>query len=203
MLLKDSDPPLSARQRHMMEEMDKSCARLVALIKEMSEISKLDDGTAPINKEAFDLFPALEDVAKGVHEAKDRGVHLLVRGDSLGAPIVGDRSRLQEAFASLFRAILRDQPASCGVVVERRRVAGPGGPSAVVVVAEESVVQQAYDAPRAPLLEKRGGLGLALPIARRIIERHGGVIWSPEGPPDSAEARRFVIITLPMSETRR
>jgi signal transduction histidine kinase len=203
MLQRDSDPPLSARQRHMVDEAEKSCARLGALIAELSEISKLDGGTVAFKDEAFDLFQMLEDVAEGVHEAQDREVHLLVRGDSTGAPILGDRIRLHAAFASFFRAILREQPGSCTVVAERRRAREVGRPSAVVVVAEESVVQRTYDAARAPFDEKRGGLGLVLPIARRVIERHGGGVWSPEGPPDHKAVRSTVIITLPLSETRR
>ncbi len=190
----------------MVDEAEKSCARLKALIDEMSDISKLDGGAVIMTEEAFDLFRALEDVANGVHEAQDRGVHLLVRGNSDGAPIVGDRSRLHTAFGAIFRAILREQPGSCSVVVERRRAAEAGRAAAVVVVAEESVVQRAYEAPRVPFDEKRGGLGLILPIASRVIERHGGAAWSPAAASDDAEAvaaaRRIVIITLPLSETR-
>ena len=38
MLLRDADQPLTDRQRKMIEEAEKSCARLVALIAEMSDI---------------------------------------------------------------------------------------------------------------------------------------------------------------------
>jgi signal transduction histidine kinase len=32
-----------------------------------------------------------------------------------------------------------------------------------------------------PFDDLRGGSGLALPIARRVIEAHGGRMWSPPG----------------------
>jgi signal transduction histidine kinase len=203
MLQRDADPPLSERQRKMVEEAERSCARLVALVAELSEISKIDGETAAFKDESFDLFRAVAEVANSVHEAEDREVRLVVRGDADGAPIHADLARLQAAFASFIRAILREQPASCTVVAECIRVTGSGAASAVVVVGEESIVQRAYEAPRAPFDEKRGGLGLTLPIARRVIERHGGGVWSPAAAPDEAWARRAVIITLPMSETRR
>jgi signal transduction histidine kinase len=48
-----------------------------------------------------------------------------------------------------------------------------------------------------PFDEQRGGLGLALPIARRVIERHRGRIWSPAG------GRAAAIVSLPLSELNR
>jgi signal transduction histidine kinase len=33
----------------------------------------------------------------------------------------------------------------------------------------------------APFDEWRGGMGLALPVARRVIDAHGGALWSAEG----------------------
>jgi signal transduction histidine kinase len=75
--------------------------------------------------------------------------------------------------------------------------------SAVIVVAEDSNVQTAYNAPRSPFDEKRGGMGLALPLARRVIERHGGRVWSPAGDPETAEVKRAVIVDVPLTEKSR
>jgi signal transduction histidine kinase len=179
MLQDDATGPLSPRQKKMVDEASKSCARLVELVAEISEIAKLDSGTAVVRQESFDLFEVLTNVAKGVHEAEDREVYLHVRGDESGAWLTGDLVRMRSAFAAIFRAVLREQPAPGSVIADRRRVTSGGASSAVVVVAEESVVQSTYTAAACPFDEWRGGLGLALPIACRVIERHGGRIWSP------------------------
>jgi signal transduction histidine kinase len=197
MLQRDSESAMTERQRKMIDEAEKSCARLVGLIAEMSEVSKLDTGALTLARESVDVFALAQDVANGVHESADREVRLEVRGDARRASLVGDATRLRSAFDAIFRAILREQPSACTVVVERRfeRPVGAGN-SAVLVVAPDARVQAAYEAARVPFDEKRGGLGLALPIARRVIERHGGRIWAP----GLAEERGAAIVTLPVSE---
>lgn len=196
MLMRDTDQPLNERQRKMVEEAEKSCARLIALVAELSEVGKLDDGRAKLARQRLDLFPLVGEVAKGVHEAEDREVHLQVRGESDGAPMSGDAERLRTAFTAIFRAILREKGAACTVLADRRLERRGNQQWAVVVVAEEPSVQHAYESTAVPFDEKRGGLGLALPIARRVIEAHGGQLSSPEGD----AGRGIAIVALPVSE---
>jgi signal transduction histidine kinase len=192
MLQRDPDAPLSERQRRMVDEAERSCQRLVELIAELSEIQKLDSNLVELAQRGFDAFPAMAEAAQGVHEAEDRNVRLVVRGASAGASMQGDVTRLQKAFAAIFRASLREMPADTTVVAERRIEQHDGLQSAILIVADEPNVQTSYEAEPVPFDEKRGGLGLALPIARRIIERHRGRIWSPAG------SRATIIISLPV-----
>jgi signal transduction histidine kinase len=201
MLERDEDPPLSDRQRKMVEEASKSCARLVTLVAELSEISKLDAGTAAYKSEPFDLFEEAARVAADVQDGTGREVRLSVRGDTSGARITGDPTRMRAALAAVFRAVLREQPSACTVVAERRRVTRNQDISALVVVARETDLARASGGARVPLDEKRGGMGLALPIARRVIEYHGGHIWSPAAADgaDEAAARSVMVVSLPLS----
>jgi signal transduction histidine kinase len=191
----DPESPLSDHQKKLVTEAERSCARIVTLISELSEVAKLDAGTATVNEGTFDLFSRLANVAALVHEAEDRGVRLVMAGEPAGAPMFGDTVRIDAAFQAFFRAILREQPASCTVVVDRRRIPTEAGNSAVVIIAESSVVLQAYNAHRAGFDDTRGGLGLALPIAGRVIERHHGAVWSPALPNVPA-----IIVSLPIGE---
>jgi two-component system sensor histidine kinase EvgS len=201
MLQRDTESPLSERPRKMIEEADKSCARIVALIAELSELSKMDGGQVTLAQQPLDLFSLIQEMAETVHEAEDRDVRFEVRGDPAGAPITGDAGRLKTALHSVFRAILREQPAACTVIAERRLETKDGVTSAIIVVAESAAVQGAYASKAGPFDEKRGGLGLALPIARRVIERHGGHILSPETPEgveDHVAGRGAAIISFPV-----
>jgi signal transduction histidine kinase len=200
MLLRDSDPPLTERQRHMVDEAEKSCARLVAIVSELSEIGKLDSGALTLTRQPIDLFSLVAEVAELVHEGADRGVRFDVRGPRDGAPMTGDAKRLREAFDAIFRAILRERPGPATMVAEQRIEARDGNAAAVVVVADEACVQLAYDRDRGPFDDRRGGLGLALPLARRVIEGLGGRVWSLSG--DEALVRGSAIISLPLELKR-
>jgi signal transduction histidine kinase len=203
MLQKDQEPPMSERQRRMIDEAEKSCARLVAIVAELSDIGKLDSGTIKLSQQPLDLFSLVEKVAELVHEAEERDVHLKLIGPSNGATITGDTTRLRTAIDAIFRAILREKPGPSTVVAERRFETRDGQTSALLLVGDEGRVQEAYDQEPGPFDDKRGGLGLALPLARRVIEGHGGRIWSPantSGSIDSPDplSRGSAIISFPL-----
>jgi signal transduction histidine kinase len=86
MLQRDTTAPLSERQRKMVDEAAKSYGRMVALIDELSEISKLDAGTAAVQEESFDLFGLVQEVADSVHEVGGEDVKVQVRGEADRAP---------------------------------------------------------------------------------------------------------------------
>jgi signal transduction histidine kinase len=196
MLQRDATP-LSELQRKMVDEAERSCQRLIALIAELSEIQKLDANVVELAQQGLDVFPIMAEAAQGVREPDDRNVRLEVRGKPAGASMQGDVTRLRTALAAIYRASLREMPANTTVIAERRLDRRQGVQSAILIIAAEDHVQAAYDAEPVPFDEKRGGLGLALPIACRVIERHRGRIWSPAG------GRASAIVSLRLAEPDR
>lgn len=199
MLQRDAQSPLADRHKKMVEEAEKSCARLTALIGEMNEVAKLDDATVPMQQESLDLFSMIRDVAGETHEAEDRGVRLQFRGVASGAALQGDAVRLHNAFSALCRAVLREQPEQAVVIVDCRVIRENRSSSALVVIANDDQLSSALAAAPSVFDEKRGGLGLALPIARRVIERHGGRIWSPPSEKGEFGVRGAVLVSIPLA----
>jgi signal transduction histidine kinase len=200
MLQRDTESPLADRHRKMVEEAEKSCARLVALIGELSEVSKLDDPQLKLQEEPLDLFAMVREVGSDVGKSEEeRGVTFAARGPASGAALTGDAVRLHRALSALFRAVLREQPGNVLVVAECQLKAEDGRTSAVIVIAPEDRVAWALGAKPMPLDEKRGGLGLAVPIARRVIGRHGGRVWSPPSEKGDGGAKSAIVISVPIA----
>jgi signal transduction histidine kinase len=203
MLLRDEGEPLTPRQRRLVEDADKSCVRMATLVAELSEIGKLDAGIIRLAGQSVDLMALIRDVAPTIHEASDRDVRLTVRGSSEPASITGDAGRLRTAFDAVFRAVLRERPGPATVVADCRREAIDDVESLVVVIADEPDLDEAARRDRRPFSESRGGLGLALPLARRVIEGHRGRVEAPQplqGRTDSDDriARSSAIVTIPL-----
>ena len=196
MLLREQAGPLTDQQRKMLQEADKSCARIGALIAEMSELGKLEDGQITVPRVSFDFAALLVEVAGSMHEGEDRGVRLETR---VPGPVMvaGDRTRLAAAIGALMHAALRERGGPGVIVVECSTVSDNNQDWAIVTIGEEAETPSLAAAARATpssFDEWRGGLGLALPVGRRVIEAHGGALWSAAG--DSARAASALRLPL-------
>lgn len=200
MLLREQAGPLTDTQRKMLEEADRSCARIGALISEMSELGKIEGGELNVPSARFDLVPLVQELASDMHEGEDRGIRLDVR--ATGSVIVaGDRTRVGSAIKGLIRAALRERGEPGVIVVECSTVADMSHMWAVVTIGDEASADKLRDGartvpPRTGFDEWRGGLGLTLPIGRRVIEAHGGAVWSAPKP----RPRDGSAVRLPLAE---
>ena len=199
MLLGEAGGPLTNHQRKMLEEATKSCERIVALISELNEIARLDGGSAATRADPFELFQVVREVSRDIRDVEDRKVRIDVLGEAAGASCAGDRARLSAALSAIIRAIARERASGAPMVIDCRVTAGNGRALAEVTIARDPDLQHTCTAPREAFDERRGGLGLALPIARRVIERHGGQVWSPAvGSTDDSARRASVVIAIPL-----
>ena len=175
MLLKDRAGPLSDQQRKLLEEAEKSCARLSALLAEVSDLSALEAGTAPINQAAVDYNTALRDAVKGLPPLPDREVSITLDLEDTPAPATGDPVRLTQALAAIIAALRRELVGEDALLVRARRTAEGyevllGEPATIASFEHED------PASRGVFDEWRGGVGLSLAVARRILNAHGATI---------------------------
>ena len=180
MLLKDRAGPLSDQQRKLLEEAEKSCGRLTALLTEVSDLSNLEGGTAPFNKHATDLQTALRNAVDQLPPLPDREVGIDLQLDGDGAPLEADPVRLTQALSSIVKSLRRELIGDDPLLVRQRRT--PAGYEVQIGDAETIAALDAEDAAARELFDEwRGGSGLILPVARRIIEAHAGRIWGAPG----------------------
>jgi len=115
--------------------------------------------------------------------------------------ISADADKLEMAITNVLSNAVRFTPEG-GVI--RVSVAEQGGEAWVTVqdngigiapIQLERIFGQFYQV-EDPLTRKHGGLGLGLPIARAIVERHGGRIWAESDGPGKGAAFTIAVPTI-------
>lgn len=181
MLLKDRAGPLSEPQRRLLEEAEKSCGRLSALVAEMSDLANLEAGTAALNRGDVDLQALLADTVAALPGAHDPEKRVDLAPDGSGQVVSGDAARLRTAFTSLLTALRRELVTSDTLYVRQERRSGGGRDECWIAFGDREQIDRLKRSDAAALQtfdEWRGGCGLSLAIARRIFDAHGGRIWS-------------------------
>jgi signal transduction histidine kinase len=199
MLAREQLGPLNDRQRKLIEESERSCARLSALVGELSDLANLDAGAVKLASQDVPLRGLLDEAVACIEDGRDREVRVEVQGAADGESVNGDRTRLTAALTALVRGVVREQTEPGRVLVDVAVTELDGRRTAAIGIARDrDLPQLAQNAPLAELNEFRGGMGLSVPIARRVIARHGGRVWSSAG----GRHMGAVAVRLPLKETR-
>ncbi|CAN5422745.1 MAG: HAMP domain-containing histidine kinase [Acidobacteria bacterium] len=197
MLLKDRAGPVTEQQRRLLEEAEKSCARLSALIAEMSDLGALEGDTATFNHTDQDLSALLAEVVAALPEVPDREISVTLQTPAAAPHVRGDGVRLKTALTSVIYALRRELVTSPDLFV-RLEVHSHAGPAAAWIAIADADHIERYAAAKPSALttfdEWRGGVGLSLAVGRRVINAHGGTIWSPA---DGVKAG--AVISLPVT----
>jgi signal transduction histidine kinase len=155
--------------------------RLGRLVTELLDLSRIDAGVAPLDREEFrvaDLFDEVVAEMEVAAAAAGRRVSFAVSTSPNDVVAYGDRARLHQVVANLLDNAARHSPPD-GVVTVLGRGDGEG---LVIEVRDEGpgiprddrhrVFERFTRGERTP----GGGTGLGLAIARWVVELHGGTI---------------------------
>jgi hypothetical protein len=109
------------------------------------------------------------------------------------AIVMADRGRLLKAFMSILFALRREVVSSPKLFVGAAYREYEGQPASWITISTNPDDPLATATPDmlATFDEWRGGSGLKLALARRVIRLHGGAVWAPG---DSSKAGAVVVL---------
>lgn len=160
-----------------------SVERLGEQIESVLDLSQSEAGMLPLAREDIELFPfvtrLVEERAARIREA---GLTLDLRGDKGAGRVAGDPRRLARALGHLIDNAVVATPRGGRVLVELARRKSKGANRARIVISDNGPGMDAAALARAlggikvsadgRTADRRQGLGL--PLARQLIEAHGG-----------------------------
>jgi signal transduction histidine kinase len=179
-LLKMS-PSLSEEDREQIETLDVSAKRMARLIADLLDVTRLEGGKRlPIQSETMqvsELLQEAEELFRVQGNAAQVTIEYLVDGNL--PALRADRHRILQVLSNLIGNSLKFTPSGGRITITATlledevqfRVAdtGPGIPTEHLL----DIFSPYWQAKRT----ERMGAGLGLPIAKGVVEAHGGRIW--------------------------
>ncbi|MBR2789508.1 MAG: DUF3365 domain-containing protein [Eggerthellaceae bacterium] len=202
-LLKD-DPSLDAQGETARREIETNSRVLLLMINDILEMSRLDAGRMQLNPETMDvceLMDFVEAVVSPIAARADVEFGCTATGS---IPLIeGDFDKLAHALENLAFNAVKFTPSGGHVTMEAR--SGDGGRTVRIAVADTGIGIAPEDRERifepfaqadSALVRRYNGTGLGLPLAKEIVELHGGHI---ELESTLGEGSTFTIV-LPASD---
>jgi two-component system phosphate regulon sensor histidine kinase PhoR len=189
-----------AAAQDFLSRADAEVERLVQIVEELLELSRLESGQAPLAKESVDMGAVLTQAVERLRpQAEKQGLSLGLEVSPDLPSLVGDGERLERAVVSLIDNAVKFTPSGGSVSVSASfrddAVTVEVSDTGVGIASEDlpHVFERFYKADRA-----RGGTGLGLAVVKHTVEAHGGSV-GVESEPGKGSTFRFSIPTTTTS----
>jgi signal transduction histidine kinase len=180
LLVNDVAGKLEPQAREYAQAILQSVGKLTAQVENVLDLSQSEAGLMPLNKQPVDMLQLLSLVVREREERiLERGLKLDLRGDE-GRTIAGDAAQLRRAFGHLLDNAIGATEREGRIAIEIK----PKSEGVRITLADngsgmtQAELARALEGLRASgdgmVMERRQGLGL--PLARRLIEAHGGTL---------------------------
>jgi len=186
LILDGTAGPLSEQQRKFLELLDNNMKRLLRLVNDLLDLSKIEAGKMEIKKECVNIQFLTKDIVDTI------GVYALKKKLDLSFSVKGnlpeidcDKDRITQVIINLVMNAIKFTPEGSRVAIavsegkklgDKRYIqvsvsdTGPG-----MAKEEVNILFSRFKQLVSP--EKVKGTGLGLAISKAIIEMHGGRIW--------------------------
>ena len=198
----EEDPPLSADVLERVSVIRMAAEQIDALIQDLLDMTRLEAGRLAVDPRSVDVTALAYRGIEGLRPlAKSSGVRLHAHLPSDIVRANADPDRVLQLLSNIVGNAIKFTPASGSVTLAVRA----DGEFALFEVTDTGegidaahlphVFERFYQAGPGGGQSARHGAGLGLPIARGIVEAHGGRIWI-ESTPGNGTCVRF---TLPLA----
>jgi signal transduction histidine kinase len=191
--------PLSEKQTHYLRRMQHNVERLIRLINDLLDLSRIEAGRIELHLATLSLTDVVAEAVEGLQSmAYDKSVTLVVQAGQEPSAVRGDRDKLHQVLTNLVHNAIKFTPAGGTVLVETKRSDDCWLVSVVDtgcgVASEEldRIFERFYRCESTGPGVRGAGLGLA--ITKSFVELHGGRIWAESTP---GHGSRFSF-TLPL-----
>jgi signal transduction histidine kinase len=219
--------PITDKQKEYLQDISESGRRLLSLINDILDLSRIEDGGAELALSDFDLGELLDRcMAFFRKKAVNCNVRTVLDVEKGIGKITADKIKVKQAVLNLLNNALTFTPGGGIVRLSARRdfasaeSSGPGlqgsesRPMVEIRVEDTGIGIAKEDQERLfkpfelledPITKKHGGLGIGLYLARRNVELHGGSIRVES---EKGKGSKFVIampveVRQPEIETAR
>ena len=184
-MLEGLDGPLTDDMETDLKIIQSNGHHLLNLINEILDMAKIEAGRMELDLQQLNLHDMLSDVvaiASPLAREKDLGLSLNALGDRDEFEIEGDNKRIKQVLLNLTSNAIKfttngqvnlELERLDDIVQIRVQDTGAGIPPDHIERIFEAFRQADNTATR-----KAGGTGLGLPISRRLVELHGGRLWT-------------------------
>ncbi len=191
-----------SRYRAYASDVHDSGRHLLALINDILDLSKVEAGRLELHESAVDIADVAVVCERLVHErARHGGLELAMAVPTPSPRLIADEIKLKQVLLNLMTNAVKFTPAGGRVTV---RAGYAAGGAMQLVVEDTGIGMRPEDIPLAlqpfrqvdnAFTRKYPGTGLGLPLAKGLVELHGGNLTIVSRP----EQGTTVTVTLPAS----
>lgn len=174
---------LNEKQAEYLGRMSKNTERLVRLINDLLDISRIESGGMRLHPENISLRKLAEEVVKELKPmAEEKGEALTLSPAETDGNCFADRDKVEQVLINLLDNAIKFTPAGGNILVSVRnaengyrvsvRDSGPG-----ISPGEREKIFERFYRTREGGDSPAKGSGLGLFIARSLVELHGGRLW--------------------------